>query len=310
MRPNRWLLIGLALAMLGATPIPPAQSIPARVVGTLSMPAGQTPMHMPTAVALDSRGHIFVADGANDRIVRFSNAGEPPVILRPDLKQPTGLFVDSKDRLWIADSGHHRVLRVDGDGRVEDALELPADHDRPAKPTDLLLLPDDSRLYVVDNDNHRLLIRDQRTSQWTIVGSAGASLGQFQYPFMIARGLEDDILITEAIGARAQILSRNDRWVSPISEFGIELGQLYRPKGVAVDSSGRVFISDSSLRVEQVFSPQGAFIGILTGEDHHPLRFEHPMGLRFDAAGRLYVVELKADRVAVVELSGNRGGAP
>jgi hypothetical protein len=34
------------------------------------------------------------------------------------------------------------------------------------------------------------------------------------------------------------------------------------------------------------------------------------MGLRFDSAGRLYVVELGANRVAVVELAPVGGGGP
>jgi hypothetical protein len=33
------------------------------------------------------------------------------------------------------------------------------------------------------------------------------------------------------------------------------------------------------------------------------LRFNHPMGMRFDTAGALYVVELGANRAAVVTLT-------
>ena len=310
MRLNNLLLIAYSISILGGAPIPPEQSISAHIVSTLSIPAGQTSMHMPTAVALDSKQNVFVADGANDRIVRFDAGGGPPTIIKPDLKQPAGLFVDADDQLWIADSGNHRVVKLDGLGNIKDLITLPAGKDRPAKPTDLLLLPDGSRMYVVDNDNHRLLVRDQKTKEWKTIGEPGTSVGQFQYPFMIARGNDNDIVVTEAIGARGQILSKDDRWVGQISEFGIELGQLYRPKGIAVDRDGRVFISDSTLQVVQVFSAQGVFAGILTDDQHQPLRFKHPMGLRFDSAGRLFVVELNADRAAVVELTAKRGGAP
>lgn len=310
MRLSCLLVIGFAIAMLGGTPIPPDQSIPARIISTLAMPATQPSMHMPTAVALDSKQNIYVADGANNRIVRFDAGNRLPTIIKPEMKQPTGIFVDASDKLWVADSGNHRVLRLGADGLVKETIELPPDRERPAKPTDLLLLPDLSRLYIVDNDNHRLLVRDQKSKAWMILGKTGTSLGEFQYPFMIACGQDNDLFITEAIGARAQILSKSDRWVGQLSQFGIELGQLYRPKGIAVDSEGRVFISDSTLRVIQVFRKEGGFIGVLTDAQHQPLRFDHPMGLRFDKSGRLYVVELKADRVAVVELIGKGGGGP
>lgn len=52
----------------------------------------------------------------------------------------------------------------------------------------------------------------------------------------------------------------------------------------------------------QVFDDAGKLLGVLTDDAGQPLRFDHPMGMRFDAAGTLYVVELGANRVAVVAL--------
>jgi DNA-binding beta-propeller fold protein YncE len=86
----------------------------------------------------------------------------------------------------------------------------------------------------------------------------------------------------------------------------VTLGQFYRPKGIAVDSKGRIFVSDSTTNVVQVFDPRGRVIGCLTRADGTPLRFEHPMGMAFDRAGRLYVTELAANRVAVVALEGRK----
>jgi sugar lactone lactonase YvrE len=119
---------------------------------------------------------------------------------------------------------------------------------------------------------------------------------------MIASDSQQYVYITEAIGARVQAISPANRWAGGISSFGVELGQLYRPKGIAIDGKGRLFVSDSTLQVVQAFDSSGAIEGVLTDEQHRPLRFEHPMGMCFDSAGKLYVVELKANRVAVVSL--------
>lgn len=51
-----------------------------------------------------------------------------------------------------------------------------------------------------------------------------------------------------------------------------------------------------------MFDDAGKLLGVLTDDAGQPLRFDHPMGMRFDAAGTLYVVELGANRVAVVAL--------
>lgn len=61
-------------------------------------------------------------------------------------------------------------------------------------------------------------------------------------------------------------------------------------------------MSDSTLGVVQVFDPRGTIRGVLTDEQGNPLRFNHPMGMCFDSAGLLYVVELGANCVAVVSI--------
>ena len=99
-----------------------------------------------------------------------------------------------------------------------------------------------------------------------------------------------------------QQLSAANRWGGQISQFGVALGDLYRPKGIAVDAKGRIFVGDSTLGVVQVFDDGGNLIGALTDDSGQPLRFAHPMGMRFDPAGSLCIVELSANRVAVVSL--------
>ena len=104
------------------------------------------------------------------------------------------------------------------------------------------------------------------------------------------------------MGSRIQRISPTDRWSGLIGGWGVELGQFYRPKGVAADKEGRVFVSDSTLKVIQVFGPWGRVNGVLCNEQGELLRFNHPMGMDFDSDGLLYVVELGANRVVVVSL--------
>jgi DNA-binding beta-propeller fold protein YncE len=272
------------------------------------------PMRMPTDVAVDSHGRIYVADGANDRVVRFAPDGRLDRVLHAiggiPLKQPVGVSVDARDRAWIADSGNGRVLAVSPDGGIEETIPLPpAEGAARPDPTDVAVTPDDARLYVVDNDNHRLLVRDKVSGAWRSLGGEGRGLGRFQWPFMICIGSEGYVFVTEAIGARVQRLSPDDRWAGAIGRWGVQVGQLYRPKGIAADATGRLYVSDSTLGVIQVFQPRGEIEGVLTAADGTPLQFHHPMGLCFDPQGRLLVVELGANRVAVVAILSDTSGS-
>lgn len=303
----RWWGACLLLLCGAAGPMPAEKRLPARIVGAIAAPADQ-PMHMPTDVAIDSKGRIYVADGANDRILRFTADGKlDETISAPGqqkLKRPLGIDVDGSDRLWIADTGNNRLLVVDEEGKLTTGISpLVVDEQGPARPTDVAVSADGKRAYVVDNGGHRILVRDNQTRKWTALGKPGRALGQFQWPFMICTGAQGYVYVSEAIGARVQRISPSDKWAGEIGQWGVELGQFYRPKGLAADAGGRLFVGDSTQGAIQVFGPRGLNEGVLTDKDGLPLKFAHPMGMCFDKNGRLLVVELAGNRVAIVALA-------
>jgi DNA-binding beta-propeller fold protein YncE len=304
------VIVCMALLMTGTVratpPIPHDRQIPVKVLTTLAAPADQT-MHMPTDVTIDATGNVIVADGANDRVASFTSAfqwnGASTEYGKQKLSRPVGVTMDRKNRLWIANSGLHQVLVVEADGSLDQTIDLPVGPDHPSEPTDVALTSDNRRAYIVDNDNHRLIIRDNDTGELHFMGKFGEAVGQFRYPFMISADAENYMYISEAIGARVQRVGPADKWAGQIGRWGVELGQIYRPKGVVVTPAGQVLIGDSTLSVIQAFSKTGVFQGILCDADGQPRRFKHPMGMAFDRQGRLYVVELKADRIAVIEFT-------
>lgn len=92
----------------------------------------QSRMYSPQGIALDSKGHLFVADGNNNRVLIFNSAagkqnganadavlGQPDFtsggnsfILQNTLSQPNGVGVDTvNNRLWVVDTYNNRILR-------------------------------------------------------------------------------------------------------------------------------------------------------------------------------------------------------
>ncbi|HUB25710.1 MAG TPA: NHL repeat-containing protein [Tepidisphaeraceae bacterium] len=293
----------LALSAIAAQPMPADKCIPAHVDRTIG---GQ--LIMPSDVTVDALGYVYVSDGVNDRIARFAPSGKLDGFLTgpadSPLSRPLAAKMDSNGALWIADTGNNRLLVHLPDHLGYQIIPLPAAApDKPAVPTGLAIRSDGSRTYVVDNGNHRILIRDNSTGRWTAMGQWGISIGQFRWPFMICLTPDNYATVTESVGARIQQISPDNLWAGQISRFGVALGDLYRPKGVVADSAGRIFVSDSTLGVVEVFGSRGDLLGVLTDNSNLPLRFAHPMGMCFDGGGLLYVVELTANRVAVVHLS-------
>lgn len=298
--------------------IPTNQRIPAQVVSTLAAPVGND-MDMPTDVAVDAAGRVYVADGVKSRIVVLGNDGTfaGAIVAAGDvsLVRPVGLSIDAQDRLWIADPGLHRVLSVATTGGAAwpaqttllANLEPPSVRRGealvPADPTDVAVTADGSQIAIVDDAHHRLVAYDPKTRAMQVIGGLGRGLGEFEYPFSIGIGPGNYIYVCEAIGARVQRITPAGKPSGQIGHWGVEVGQFYRPKGLAVSPAGLVYVSDSTLGVVQVFRTDGTFLGVLTDPQGQPLRFQHPMGMALDPQGRLLVTELAANRVAVVAVS-------
>jgi sugar lactone lactonase YvrE len=69
--------------------------------GTLG--SGPDQLNQPHALAMDSKGRLFVGDRGNDRIVIFDQNGK---ILDTwyQFSRPSGIAIDKKDRIYVADS--------------------------------------------------------------------------------------------------------------------------------------------------------------------------------------------------------------
>lgn len=285
--------------------VTPAPGAPPPIIGQAQLDfehRGEPPLLMPTAVAVASDGTVYVADGVNDRVLQFTPSGEFVAAITSigdeTLSRPLGLKLDREDNLWIADTGHRRVLVRSPAGKLTNTIVVDqVSGGRAPDITDLGLAPDGHTVWLVDNDSDLLIRVRTDTGREARFGSRGDALGQFRYPFMCAVGPGGNVFVTDVINGRVIVLDEVGRPVRVIGTYGVDLGNLYRPKGVACDRDGNVWISDGSLGVVQVFSPSGAFLDVLRGADGHPLRFDMPIGLAFDAAGDLYVAELQANRV-------------
>jgi streptogramin lyase len=111
------------------------------------------------------------------------------------------------------------------------------------------------------------------------------------------------LYVVDVINTRVQVLNSQGSFVAEIGGWGVEKGEFFRPKGVAVDKNNRVYVSDSYTGVIQVFESSGEFYGALgdpaTGKVK---KFRTPMGLFVDHNNRLYVVETLANKVGVYQL--------
>lgn len=311
--------VGLSL-VLGLAPVLPAVQRGADQAGVLKGVGVRTkevivgpqdePFNMPSDAAVGQDGELYVLDGVNNRVVvydaegsflfkfgsRGSNAGQ--------FLFPLGISAGPDGKVYVADSGNHRFQVFAPDGKPLESVQLPTTASGvPPDPTDVAVDPIRPRLYIADNDNHRLNVYNLTSRSFEeALGGPGLGERQFRFPFLIDTSADGYVLVVEPINTRVQVLNSAGKFVGFIGGWGIKPGQLFRPKGVATLGK-KVFVTDSYLNRVQVFEMGGSFLGMLAGRNGEPIQLVAPTGIAVDARNRrLYVVELKANRVCRMDL--------
>jgi sugar lactone lactonase YvrE len=203
---------------------------------------------------------------------RFGGDGGPAV--HALLNFPTAVAVDPEGHLYIADTMNHRIRRVEaGTGRIttiagvgqprfggDGGPALSAGLNEPAA-----LAVQGSLLYLADQSNNRVRAIDLASGIIrTIAGTGAASYNGDGKPAVeatlagpsgLAIGRDGTLYIADTFNGRVRALDLTSGTISTVVGDGGEYrfqgateapsASLSRPSGMAVDSQGNLFITDS-----------------------------------------------------------------
>jgi len=268
----------------------------------------------PSDIAIGKDHQIYVLDGVNNCVKVFNVQGHylfafgSAGMQQGQFNSPVGIAADKSGSICVADSQNHRVQIFTPSGEWLHSVDIiPANGDRPGDPTDVAVDESKQQMYVVDNDNHHVLVYSlpeyKQIASWA---TEGERRNQLQYPFFIAVGIDSSVFVVDVINTRVQVYSPTGDVVGTIGGWGVDLGQFYRPKGICVDPDNQIFVSDSYLGVIQVFNRYGNFKGVVGDEKGNVMKWKTPVGIAVDDRGRLYVVDMIANQVQVYDLSGKK----
>jgi hypothetical protein len=292
-------------------------SLPVLVPGTINTVAGTTtenyqgdgvlatlaPINLPSGLAVDGAGDLFLCDTLNNRVRRVDatthdistvagggSGGDGGPATNAELIEPSGVAIDGAGNLYISDSGNNAVRRVDavsgiittfagqlgsvgssGDGVAATAALLNS-------PRGLALTPTGD-LVIADSGNNLVRVVTMSSQQIsTVAGKAG-----------VAGYSGDGGLATEA--------------------------ELNLPYGVAVRQDGAIAIADRENQRVRLVSTLGV-ISTIAGSDAMgyggdggsptQAQLNEPADVAFDAAGDLFIADAGNYRIRQV-LGSNPG---
>jgi cysteine-rich repeat protein len=256
-------------------------------------------LNLPSAVAMDASGNLFVADTGGHRVRRVEAAtgsittvagtgtagisGDGGLATSAQLDTPSSVAVDGLGNLFIGDQDNHRIRRVDaasglittvagtgvagfsGDGGPATSAEIRSPHG--------VAIDGLGNLFIADRNNHRIRRVDAASGLVTTVAGTGVA------------GFSGD-------GGPATS------------------AQLNFPRGVAVDGLGHLFIADmSNHRIRRLDASTGVITTVagtgvpgLSGDGGpaSSAQLESPNGVAVDGFGNLFIADVSNHRIRQV----------
>ncbi len=241
---------------------------------------------------------IYVVDTAFNTVFIFD--------LKEKEVKPVGRFAgavnvagDSKGRLWVSDAKGGMVYAIDEKGNFLMGI---GKHSL-KRPTGIAIDESRNRIYVVDTGEHNIKVFDLDSGELLLrIGRRGSGNGEFNYPTNIAIDRRTgNIVVVDTFNFRIQILDPEGNFIRKFGQPGNRPGDLYRPKGVGIDSDGHIYVADAAFDNFQIFDQEGRLLLFVGQAGSGPGQFHLPAGIYIDEKDRIYVVDQFNRRVQVFQ---------
>jgi NHL repeat len=183
---------------------------------------------LPSGVAFDKAGNLFVADSLLSRIVKLTPAGVQTTFLGSGLSSPRGIAFGPDGNLYVANSGTNSVLQVTPGAVVTtfvSGLNAPRG----------LAFDALGNLYVASSgDNSIVKVAPDQTA----IPFVSAASGALNAPFGLAFNSQGTLFVSNT-GNNTIVKVDAAGAVTPFVNTGLNL-----PEGLAFDASGNLFVAD------------------------------------------------------------------
>ncbi|NOY23797.1 MAG: hypothetical protein GXO70_09860 [Acidobacteria bacterium] len=255
----------------------------------------------PFSLVMLKNGNIVMTDVENGSILLMDRQG---TIIRAVKKigqvsfsSPVGLCLDEKENIYVADSARMGIVKFDPSlKRGQLFASVPG-----SRLCGMAWLK--NRLYCADAVNHLVRCFDASGKQVFSFGQRGSAPGDFNFPIDVASA-KTHLYVLDALNFRVQVFDASGKFLSCFGENGTGGGSFSKPKAIAVNSLGYVFVSDVSFDNVQVFNSKGIFLYVMGQRGNGQGQFWMPSGIAFGSDLEFIVADTYNHRIQQFEIKG------
>lgn len=265
-------------------------------------------LRRPVSGMTDRHGRVLVVDASHRAVVVFDMAARRLLLWRSvaraeRFRSPVAIAPDGDDGFLVTDSELGAVIHLGPDGaplgRFGDRIL--------SRPTGIARDDQTGLVYVADTAEHNIKVFDRDGTLVDILGGKGDAPGSFNAPtHLLFHG--GRLYVVDTLNFRVQVFDRDGEVRLSFGGLGLFVGNMTRPKGVAVGGGERIYVVESYYDHLLVFDAEGRLLLPIGGTGADVGQFFLPAGVWTDAQRRVYVADMFNGRVVVFkELTGLRG---
>lgn len=255
----------------------------------------------PVAISKDSSGYYYVADIANNRIVKL-NSSMQKVATLDNINMPLFVYADNSDNILICELGTNKILKYSsafayitewgGKGAGDGQFNIPRS----------IVQDSSGNYYVSDELNHRIQKFSSAGVFIAAYGSYGSGNGQFKVQQGLSIDAQDRLYVADTYNNRIQVFQTTPSW-SYLTQFGsygvynaynyysFQPGIMNHPRGVYVNkTTGKVAVTDSSNNRVMVYNGYSSNFSFYESQNGY-LGMSLPTHAILDDSGKLIVLD-------------------
>lgn len=274
------------------------------LVGLIGGDADRVVLQRPQSGAVDEEGRVYVTDVSRRAVYVFDKpAGKLQVwdMARENTRfdTPIGIALGVRGEMLVTDAELQGVFRLNHEGNPVGEFG----HDMLKRPTGLARDARRGLIYVADTYAHDIKVFGDDGHLLKVIGRRGEADGEFNFPtYLVFAG--ERLYVTDSMSSRIQIFDADGKWLAKFGKRGLYVGNLVRPKGVALDREGNIYVTESFYDNLLVFDSQGRPLLALGGTGKAPGQFYLPAGVWTDNQDRIYVADMFNGRIVVLQFLG------
>ena len=289
-----------------SSPTLPAKPVPSAMETIWETKGSPNAFFLPTELALDSQGNIYVIDGGNHRVQKFDKdgnfilmwggpgAGDGQFLFNVPPAHYGSITVDKDDYVYVTDH-HNRVQKFDSNGNFLMKFGETGYGDGEFAILNGVAVDVQGNIYTTDWSEYEIQkfnSKGEFLQKWEV---PSCKPGGTSSPYNVVLDDQGQLYIAHHQSNCIQKFDGQGNLLQQWGDRGKENGQFSKPLGIALDAQGNIYVADNGNNRIQKFDREGNFLAV-----YGP--FDYPVDIAVDAEGYVYVVEIVLARLQKLRL--------